>query len=242
MKTTSIFIKSWRGDREWLAYCLRSLQKFATGFKETVVAIAELDRPHFEGFNFCGARVVWIDEPDDGRGYVRQQISKVNADQYVDSDIIFYIDSDCFVTQPMKPEDFMPAGKPICLIRHWVDAGSAKAWKPIIQKFLTWEPAFEGMAALPFVIDRRVLPLLREYAQRTHGCPIEDYILSQPGNDFSEFNAMSAFSQRFTPYLYDWRIADPATDGFPRVLTQKWSWDKEGIHPYKEAYERILAS
>lgn len=240
--SASIFIKSWRGDREWLSYCLRSVQKFAHGFLETVVVIAEIDRPHFENFNFYGARVVWIDEPDDGRGYVRQQICKTYADLHTGCDFIFYIDSDCFITQPIAPEDFMVAGKPIALIRHWEDAGSAKVWKPIIQKFLTWEPAFEGMAALPFVVDRRVLPLLRDYAKATHGCPIENYILSQPGNDFSEFNVMSAFSQRFAPYLYHWQIADPARDGFPRALTQKWSWDKAGVYPHIEHYERVLAS
>lgn len=241
MKTSSIFIKSWRGDREFLFYCLRSIEKFCQGFKETVVVIAEIDKPHFDGFDFCGARVVWIDEPDDGRGYVRQQLAKLHADEYVDSDFIFYIDSDCFILSPMDPEGFMVAGKPICLIRHWADAGSAIAWKSITQKFMTFEPGFEGMACLPFVIDRRVLPLLREYAKATHGCSIDEYALSQPGNDFSEFNVMSAFSQRFCPYMYDWRIADPATDGFPRVLTQKWSWDKAGVEPYRKTYEEILA-
>lgn len=239
-KASSILIKSWRGDREWLSYCLRSIEKMCSRFKETVVVLAEIDRPHFDQFDFHGARVVWIDEPDNGRGYIQQQLVKLHADEYVDSDFIFYIDSDCFITAPLKPEDFLPNGKPICLIRHWADAGSAAAWKPIIQKFLTFEPCFEGMAALPFIIDRRVLPLLREYAKATHGISIDEYALAQPGNDFSEFNIMSAFSQKFTPYMYDFRIADPERDGFPRVLTQKWSWGHE-LDKYKDDYERILA-
>lgn len=239
--TSSIFIKSWRGDRGFLSYCLRSIAKFCQGFKETVVVIAEIDRVHFDGFDFCGSRVVWIDEPDTGIGYLSQQNLKVHADEYTDADFIFYVDSDCFITERMTPDMFMPNGKPLCLLRHWADVGNAIAWKEITQKFLTWQPSFEGMAALPFVIDRRVLPLLREYAQATHGCEIGDYILSQPSNQFSEFNAMSAFSQRFTPHLYQWEIADPATDGFPRVLTQKWSWDKAGVEPYRKTYEEILA-
>ena len=240
MRTASIFIKSWRADREWLSYCLRSIEKFCRGFEETVVAIAKIDKPHFEGFDFHGARVVWIDEPDDGRGYVRQQVSKLNADAYTNSELIFYVDSDCFFTEAAFPCDFLSAGKPIALIRHWEDAGTAMAWKSVVQKFLTWEPTFEGMCALPFVIDRRVLQLLRVYALATHDIPIGKYILNQPGNDFSEFNVISSFSQRFTPYLYDWQIANPETDGFPRILKQRWSWGgfKE---EHREEYERILA-
>jgi Family of unknown function (DUF6492) len=241
MKTSSIFIKSWRGDREWLSYCLRSLAKFAHGFTETVVLIAELDKPHFEGFDFHGARVVWVDEPDDGRGYIRQQVFKLHADEYTEAQCIFYVDSDCFLFQEMTPDMFIPNGKPIALIRHWEDAGSANAWKPVMQKFLAFEPCFESMCALPFIIDRRVLPLLRDYAKSTHGCTIDEYALSQPGNEFSEFNIASAFAQRFTPYLYDFRIADPERDGFPRVLMQKWSWDKTGVSRYADEYEGILA-
>lgn len=240
--TSSIFIRSWRGDRDWLSYCLRSVEKFCVGFEAVVVVIPQIDKPHFEGFDFHGAFDWWIDEPDDGKGYLRQQYVKLMADQLCTSNLIFVIDSDCFILSEMSPLMFLYGDKPISLIRHWSEVGNAIAWKPITEKFLTWEPSFEGMAALPFIIDRRVLPLIRDYALATHGESIESYILRQPGNEFSEFNVLSSFSQRFTPHLYDWRIADPASDGFPRVLTQKWSWDKRGVEPFRDEYERILAS
>lgn len=240
--TASIFIKSWRQDRHFLSYCLRSLAKFATGFRDIVVALPEIDRPHFDGFNFFTASVKWVDEPDDGKGYLRQQVTKLHADNYCAGDVIVMIDSDCFIKQPMNPEMFLSNGKPISLIRHWADVNTAVVWKPITEKFLTFQPCFEGMACLPFIVDRRALPLIREYCQSTHNKSIDDYVLAQPGKEFSEFNALSSFSQRFTPHLYDWRIADPATDGFPRVLVQRWSWSDAGVDPFKEEYERILAS
>jgi len=240
--TTSIFCKTWRRDREYLRYMLRSLRKFARGFDEIVVVIPLIDAPHFDFFDYCGARVIWTDEPDNGRGYLSQQNQKLHADEYTDSDFIFYIDSDCFVTEEMTPEMFIPNGKPICLIRHWADAGEAQRWKPIVEKFLGFEMMFEGMLCLPYVIDRRALPLLRNHAQHTHRMDIGSYIMSQPGNDFSEFNALSAFSQKYCPYMYDFRIADVGRDGFPRILTQKWSWDEAGVEPFREEYERRLSA
>lgn len=239
--TTSIFCKGCRKDRFFMDYLLRSLEKFASGFLETIVVLPEGDMPHFEGVDFHGAKVCWVDELD-GQNYLRQQIFKLHSDEYCSGDFIFVVDSDCFFFDSITPEIFAPTGKPISLLRHWEDAGKASQWRPITEKFLTFQMMFEGMAALPFIIDRRVLPLLRDYAQATHGCSIDEYILRQPGNEFSEFNALSAFSQRFTPYLYDFRIADPKHDGFPRRHWQRWSWSPVGVDPFRPEYEKILAS
>lgn len=240
--TTSILIRSWRADREFLRYCLRSLQKFARGFMETVVVIPEIDQPHFDNFNWCGARVLWIDEPDDGLGYLRQQRTKVYADVYTQADLIFMIDSDCFAMKTFYPESFMENDRPIALIRHWGDVGDAKLWKPIVEKFLTFPACFETMAALPIIFDRRMLPLLRGYAQATHDMTLDEYIIQQVPNKFSEFNAALNFAMRFCPYMYSWRVANPDCDGFPRDrIVQRWSWSERGVSEFKEEYERILA-
>lgn len=239
--TTSIFCKGCRKDRFFMEYLLRSLEKFASGFLEIIVVLPEMDRLHFEGVSFHGSSVRWVDEPD-GQNYLRQQVFKLRSDEYCAGDLIFVIDSDCFFFDAITPEMFAPTGKPISLLRHWENVGTAEQWRPIVEKFLTFQMIFEGMAALPFIIDRRVLPLIREYAQATHGCSIDEYILRQPNNEFSEFNALSAFAHRFTPHLYDWKIADPESDGFPRRHWQRWSWDEAGVGPFQEDYERILAS
>lgn len=238
--TTSIFCKSWRGDRFHLDYLLRSLKKQASGFLETVVLLPEMDSAHFLGVEFHGATAKWVKE-EEGKNYLRQQSYKLHADEYCSGDRILFIDSDCFFFAPISPEIYAPTGKPISLIRHWAESGSGILWKPITEKFLGFEPVFDGMPALPFIVDRRVLPMIREYATATHGCSIKEYILSQPGNDFSEFNALSAWSHRFTPYLYDFRIADPEKDGFPRHHWQRHSWS-QSADQFKDEYERILAA
>lgn len=241
--TVSIFIRTWRRDRFYADYLLRSLAKFAWGFHEIVVAIPTHDEPHFRNTDFHSAKVVWDDEPADDRGYMRQQISKCYADERCTGDFIVFLDSDCFLNRPLwATELFSKGGKPISLIRHWADAGSALPWKPIVEKFLKFIPCFETMCTHPAVIDRRVFPLFREYAKATHHKSLADYILEQPGNCFSEFNCLLNFAMQFTPYLQDWRIADPLTDGFPRAFTQRWTWGKTGVEEFATEYEKILAS
>jgi hypothetical protein len=241
--TASILIRSWRADREFLRYCLRSLRKFARGFQEIVVVIPDIDRIHFEGFEWFGERVVWIDEPDDGLGYLRQQQTKVNADNYTKSDLIFLLDSDCFAMKEFRPEDFMENDRPIALIRHWIDVGEAILWKPVVEKFLTFPACFETMAALPVIFDRRMLPLLHNYSLATHGISLDEYIIKQTPNQFSEFNAALNFAMRFCPYMYSWRIANPGCDGFPRDrIVQRWSWSEKGVDPFRAEYEAILNS
>lgn len=207
-----------------------------------MVSVPLHDEPHFRHTDWHGARVVWLDEPEDDRGYLRQQLSKMHADEHCESDFLVFLDSDCFVCHTITPESFLSNGKPIGLIRHWADAQTALPWKAITEKFLAFEPVFEGMCALPAIMDRRVLPLFRDYAKSTHGCSLDEYVLRQPGNNFSEFNALMAFAHRFAPYMFDWRIADPGKDGFTRCLFQRWSWHPSGVEPYRDQYEKILAS
>lgn len=240
--TSSIFIRSWRKDRFYLDWLLRSLAKFATGFRDIVVAIPEGDKIHFQSTNFYTASVVWVKEKE-GTGYLSQQADKMHADQYCAGNNIMILDSDCFIKKPITPEMFMANDKPVALIRHWQDAGTGIVWKEITEKFLKFECMFETMCTLPIILERRILPLLRDYCSANHHVSITDYILAQPGNDFSEFNAALNFAMRFCPYCYDWRIADPAKDGIPRDhLIQRWSWeDRWGAEHYAEEYEKILA-
>lgn len=241
--TSSIFIRSWRKDRFYLDYLLRSLAKFAVGFRDIVVAIPEGDKVHFQSTNFYTAKVVWVQEKE-GTGYLSQQADKMHADLYCAGNNIFILDSDCFIKKPIKPEDFMANDKPVALIRHWKDSDTCIVWKPITAKFLKFEGAYETMCSLPIILERRILPLIRDYCVANHGMSITDYILSQPNGQFSEFNAALNFAMRFVPYAYDWRIADPATDGIPRDhLIQRWSWEERwGVEKYAEEYEAILAA
>lgn len=237
----SIFIRTYRGDREWLTYCLRSIHKFLTGHLEVVICIPKPDAPHFDLYNFHKAKVVWYDDIP-GDGYVAQQECKLMADTMCSGDHIMFIDSDCFVQTFLNVGSFMDARhRPVQLIRHWAEVGEAIMWQPIVTRALTVVPTFEHMAAMPLIYDRRTFPLLRAHIQNTHGASLREYISQVTNREFSEFNLLGAFSLRYTPSLYDWRMADPATDGYPRHIRQQWSWQPGGVDRHRAEYEEILA-
>ena len=239
--TTSIFIRTYRGDREWLNYCLRSLEKFASGFHEVVISIPTGDEPHFDLFDFRGANVVWYNDAKCDP-YVAQQENKLCADQYCTGQLICFVDSDCFATEPVTPASFCnERGKPIQLLRHWADTGDAKCWLPITAAALGETPTFEHMAAMPLIYDRRTFPLLRDHIAATHKESLREYISKVKDREFSEFNLLGAFALRYTPSFYDWRLADPSTDGYPRSIRQQWSWQKGGVDRHRAEYEEILA-
>jgi len=237
----SIFIRTYRGDREWLNFCLRSLKKYATGFHEVVVVIPKGDEPHFDLFDFHGAKVVWYDDlPIDG--YNAQQECKVHADQMCEGQLICFIDSDCFITAPLTPGMFCnERGKPIQLLRHWAEVGDAKCWLPITAAALGETPIFEHMACQGSIYDRTTFSVLRTHMEATHKMTIREYISRVKGREFSEFNLLGAFALRYLPHFYDWRIADPSTDGYPRTIRQQWSWQPGGVDRHRAEYEELLA-
>lgn len=240
--TTSIFIRSYRSDRFWLDYCLRSVEKFCKGFAEVVVCLPIGDEPHFDSTDFHGARVVWVQDPD-CHGYVAQQICKIEADLHCSTSSILYLDSDCFVTAHMIPEMFAECGKPIQLLRHWDELDEAsKKWKGITESVVGFEAIFEHMPCHPMIFQARTLRLLREVIEHTHKMSLREFARTIKENRMSEFNALGAVAHRYQPFLYAWRVADPATDEYPRVVTQQWSYQEGGIERHKEEYEKILAA
>lgn len=238
--TTSIFVRSYRADRFWLEYCLRSLQKFATGFVETIVALPVGDEPHFDQYDFRGAKVRWVQDPECAP-YIAQQVSKVEADLYCAGENILFLDSDCFLTAPMRPEMFQRAGRPVQLIRHWdsLEDSNAKQWKQITESLIGFTPVFESMACLPLIYDRRTLDLMREHIQQTHKVSLREHVKTVAA--MSEFNALGALAHRYHPHLYHFEIADPATDGYSRCVKQQWSYKAGGVDNHRDEYERILA-
>lgn len=251
--TTSIFIRSWRGDREWLRYCLLSLKKFAVGFAEIIVVLPKEDELHFDKFDFHGAIVKWVNDPPNTSGYLSQQISKLYADTMTQSEWIMYVDSDCFAKKEFRPSDFftLPINnssnekfqpmKGIQLLRHWSEVADAKCWKEPTALPLGFEPVYETMAVMPLIYNRQSLILLRKHIREVHKKSAAEYIAQLPSPTFSEFNVLGTFSLRYLPYLYDWRMANPSTDGYCRPITQYWSKAPGGVEEHREEFERILA-
>ena len=200
MPTTDLFIKTCKYDSEYHKYCLASIAKFCTGFRDTVVIKGE--------------------HPN---GYAFQQVVKTNADTYTDADLILITDSDTLMIEPVTPESFMRDGKPIWMMTRWNDAMMAnpgtRAWFNCMEKFSGVKPDFEFMRRQPFMFPREVLPELRKFCMAKHGIALGEYILREKA--FSEFNVIGHFCYMHCPELFYWMDSDVECP--PAKTLQLWS-------------------
>jgi hypothetical protein len=215
--TADIFIKSYRGDFKWLSGCLRSIQKYATGFREVVIVIPDTDSLD----RLTSERVVKVREYGDP--YMFQQSVKMLADTFTDADFISFVDSDCVFTEPVAPETFMTGGLANWLYTPWANVGddAKTAWGDVMRKCLGENPPSEFMRRHPQLIPRWALQEFRGFVAAKHGVSLEHYIMSQPGRGFSELNCIGFYLWLHHREKIHWINTDEGLP--PTVLKQFWS-------------------
>ena len=203
---TDIFIKTCNHDVPYHKYCIQSIDKFCTGFRDTVV----LNDEH-------------------PRGYLWQQVCKMYADTHTNAEFILVTDSDTLFNQPVTPESFMHDGKPI-----WIHAPLKQVmrehhgtvtWKRVMTKFFGVEPSAEFMRRQPFMFPSSVLASLRSFCVINHTATLEEYIMSQ--KVFSEWNVLGLYCWLHHRDLFHW--VDSSVDELPPLLVRQfWSRDPVG--------------
>lgn len=220
----SIFIKSWPKDYEFLGYCLRSIQKYVTGYSEIVVVL-----PTGRALPLTKERVVFVDdwkiETKPGAPsaqYYMQMHEKLIADIHCPTaDYIFYVDSDCVFTRAFDLSEMFSDGKPMLLRRDWKDAGGGIIWKEPAEEALCFPATHDTMACHPSIYRVHDLRNLREHIKKTHRVSLEAYI--KRCDRFIEFVTLGNFCLKFAADQY--KIVDmEANDIYPRPLIQNWSW------------------
>lgn len=222
MKTCSIFCRSYEKDFQWLAYMLRSIQKFATGFCEIIVAVPEGQERKLSHLTVETVITVHDGQP----GYLAQQESKLNADLHTQADYIVTIDSDTIFTRPVTPQTFMRDGKPIWMMTPW-DAmkggDEKKAWMHTMVKAIQECPTHEFMRKCTPMLPRWAYGKFREFMQATHKVTLTEYIMSQPKHEFSEWNSIGFFLYLHHRESFFWW--DTTVLGLPEKWeNQRWSW------------------
>lgn len=227
--STSIFIKTWKNDLEWLQYCLKSIWKFGSGFEEIVLVADDSCRGLMDDFNL---KVHYV--RDWTNGYIQQQYVKLHADMYVSSDNILFVDSDVTFCRSFSESDFMKDGKPILLKTRYSSliGSGAEVWKPLTEKAVGFSVEWEYMRRLPMLYLKDTVTAFRNAYHQ-----VVDSMRNIQDRSFSEFNALGAFVEKYQPDLYfisDTEIWMPST-----VIRQNWSWG--GITPQmKSEIEEIL--
>ena len=219
-----IFIRTYPRDYEWLSYCVRSIEKFAKGFRKVWIVSSE---PIYVPVNMPGFETKMMnDETEDG--YLAQQITKLYADVITDyqADYILHVDSDVIFTRETTPEDFFFNGKPMWMFTPYKDIQTP--WQPITEKFMGETVEFEFMRRFPIIIPRWLYPRLREFCHKRHGVIASDYVRVQPLRAFSEFNALGAYAYKYHNEMFSWY--DTRGTPLPEVHAKQYhSWG--GITP-----------
>lgn len=219
-KTTAIFIKTWVNDFPWLKYCLASIEKFASGYDEIIVAVETQDINQFEnqfGNWMHMIKVIPVINPGID-GYMFQQICKLNAWLHTKCDYIQFMDSDCMFTRPVTPDDFIENGKPIILMTKYSSLGGSIPWQKPTETYMGSSVLYEYMRTNGLMYHKDTLVQISVY----HPNLIWE-IKQIRDRSFSEFNFIGAFAHKHVANKYAFK--DTETDVWePFPILQKWSW------------------
>lgn len=233
-----IFIKTYPADYEWLKYCCRSINKFAAGFRKTVI-IAPDERHDSEGYEWQQRHEYGLGNPRFD-GYLSQQVFKLNADTFSDAEFILHIDSDTIFTRPVTPETYFTNDKIDWMMTPY--SMIETPWQPITEKFLGQPVEFEFMRRPPQMLPHWLYAALRERCVKRNGRTLDQYVMEQPYRAFSEYNALGAFAYYFYRDKFNWinTVQVPESEWPTLTVLQKYSHG--GLTPEIVAeFEHILA-
>lgn len=234
--TTDIFIRTYAKDAEWLRYCLRSIQKFCTGFRDLVVVCpeesAEAIRPlaleFLARFEICPRM--------HANDYVGQQATKMMADTWCRSDIICFMDSDTIFIKPFCPDNIAHNGRVRLLKTPYTEVETP--WQELTARIVGFPVEFEYMRRHPLSYPTEFLPFARRHISETQGKSFEEFIRDIPGGRLSEFNALGAIADKLKPEMIEW--LDTTGIELPELFVLQ-HWSHGGLTPeIKEQMEGIL--
>jgi hypothetical protein len=256
MKTVEIFIVTYWKDNEWLAWCLKSIARFASGFSGITVVAPYRDKaviaPRCEEY---GATLKHFNEHE-GRGMLHHMAINCMADQFVHSDFALHMDSDCIFTEPVTPDDYFVDGKPVLLKQAYEDFmishPGAYYWKECTEHALKQSVLYETMRRHPAVHPMETYVATRRALEKAQGRPFIQWALDGK-NEFpqfwSEFNLLGAVAHAELADQYHW--IDVGKKPSPKnKLAQFWSHgglDRPcDTQPFfgdtpRQVYERLLS-
>lgn len=235
-----IFIKTYHKDFQWLKYCLKSIDKFASGFRNIIIVSDNDDHLIPNDYLISNCKVFYVSIPkkqpiyvDHGIGYLWQQCIKLSWYNYTDADAVLVMDSDEMFTCPTNPEHFKSHFKFNWFYRDWKDAGSGICWKESTDKLLQIDTAYEAMCITGFILCRDTTIALKNALCSIHGTnDIWEVLLKYNMTTMSEFNVFGSFVHHFDRKEYS-QIYDKDLSKYHNItILKSWSWgglNKEDI-------------
>lgn len=239
-------------------YALRSVDKFARGFRETIVVVPDCDVAAYSAIA-GNARVIGFSERP-AKGMLHHQAMICQADLLCPgADFILHMDADCLFTEPVTPEDYItPEEKPVLLYQpfeEFKDWPNRYSWKSCVKNAIGIDPDHETMCRHPAVHIRPIYQKTRELIGVHTKQDWIEYVLScrnEYPQTFAEFPTLGAVAMNHFHGEYHWAKYPTHNDrSIPQLVREKMTtfWSHGGIdsgnerHPGKtmrQAMEDIL--
>ncbi len=234
--STTLFVRSYPADFEWLSYSVQSMKKYLTGYDKSILIIPN-DSPHPKESSFFD-EVILSDRPNI-RGYIAQQLDKLECYKYIDTEHVLFVDCDNIFNGPYDINKlWFHEGLPTLYMTSYTALTPAPEdiaeqiartsgvkidkhryglhWQDVVEKYMFIRPEYEYMRTIPLIHRTETI---KECSQ-TYPHLIDKAHLIQD-NDYSEFNFIGTFAHlNKHPYHF--------TDEIP-PLPAKNFWSYGGI-------------
>jgi hypothetical protein len=166
--TVDIFIMTYGADAYWTRYCLKSIRKYLTGFRDIVVGCPENVPAVEKACTEHNARLFTFEHKDPG--HMQQQVYKMSADLHCKPgvDWIMLLDADCIFTHPVTVESQFVRGRPIYCYDEW-EADHTYQWQEGTEKFAGWTIQYNFMRRHGMCFKPQHLQRLRKHVESRHG-------------------------------------------------------------------------
>lgn len=196
---TDLLIVTFKRDFPYLRWCLKSIEKFVTGFRHVIILIPEQDVddlvavtsdfPQLESMIRIRIGYEWKN-----KGMLWHMHQIMCSDKLSEADYICHIDADCIFTAPVTPETFIKDGKPILQYERFESINKRHPgvgiWGEVTQRCLPFHVHFETMRQHGETYTRETYAEARRLIEVKTGMTAEKYIYAQENSfpqSFCEF-------------------------------------------------------
>lgn len=245
-----ILIVTYWKDFPWLKYCLRSIEKFCSGFHGATIAVPNKDLK--EAFSLiyntespARWRLYGYDEIP-GKGMLQHMVKMAEADLILPSTTKYVLtcDADCIFRMPTTPEHYFWNDKPYYIWRSWASltvedprnpgskvVSDCLQWKAPTDRQVGFDTEMFGMCMNTVVFPIDFFKKYRAHIESVHNRPFEEFMLDGR-NEFPQsnmdFTAMGAYAFR---HMRDrWHWFDVAQPPYPEDRKRAY-WSHGGITP-----------
>ena len=248
-----IFIKTYHKDYEWLEYLIKSIKKFASGFRNVII-VSDNDGhtipDHIK--EIMPLTIFYTDIPTDTSnldflgnkniGYTYQQHIKLSWMNYTDADAILLLDSDEMLTEKTTPEHFKNNGKYNWYYSEWDENLDDIVWRAAVDKIFQIKSKYNSMRITGFIFTKNTTNKLYNFIKEKHNVNnFWELIIKEQLASFSEYNIYGTFIRTIDDTDYNILSIDNDLKVHNHTIIKSWSYG-EFTQENKDKRNSILNS